>query len=247
MGKSQQRGQQSKKAQGEGPAGEPGNRTGDSSGQLDQELRQLNKLRKTVRRNVIDALSNAAKVEVVGVRTAGETGLTLHLEVDGSPIKIEVSGMEVVEGDLDTAMREVKGRRARLNRVKRPEELSVQELKERNLPLYWNEEWLRAELDRLGSYAEIARVHGFPSSVTIASYAKRKFGIDVQAEYAKKRQAVYDDFDSGDYTQLDLANKHGVAVATVYRWLKERSEGKDQPARRGQRTAGRAGTVGQAV
>jgi len=198
-----------------------------------------------VRRNVIDALSNAAKVEVVGVRSAGETGLTLHLEVDGSPIKIEVSGMEVVEGDLDTAMREVKGRRARLNRVKRPEELSVQELKERNLPLYWNEEWLRAELDRLGSYAEIARVHGFPSSVTIASYAKRKFGIDVQAEYAKKRQAVYDDFDAGDYTQLDLANKHGVAVATVYRWLKERIEGKDQAARRGQRTVDRTNVEGR--
>lgn len=225
----------------EGPGAAPGDPTNGSTGQLEKELRQLNKLRKTVRRNVFDALTNAAKVEVVGARQAGGTGLILHLQVDGSPITIEVSGMEVIEGDLDTAVREVKGRRARLNRVKRPEELSIQELKERDLPLYWNEEWLRAELDRLGSYAEIARAHGFPSSITIASYAKRKFGIDVQGEYAKKRQAVYDDFDSGDYTQLDLANEHGVAVATVYRWLKERGEGKDRPARRGQRTVRRSG------
>lgn len=190
-------------------------------------------------RNFTAALNNAAKIEVVGARQAGETRLALKLEMDGSPLTIEVSGVEVVAGDLDTAVRAVKGRRGRLNRVKRPEELSVKELTAQNLPLYWNEEWLRRELGRLGSYAEIARVHGFPSPVTIASYAKRKFGIDVQAGYAKKRQAIYEDFDAGDYTQLELANKHGVSVATVYRWLRERAEGKDRPARRGQPTGGR--------
>lgn len=237
MSKRRQSDQESEKAQ----VGERGivytERTGSSAGKADKELRQLSKLRKSILRDVIDALTNAAKVEVVGAWPTGVAGFTLQLDVDGSPLTIEASGIEIVEGDLNAALREVKGRRARLNRVKRPETLSVQQLKERDLPLYWNEEWLRAELDRLGSYAEIARVHGYPSSITIASYAKRKFGIDMQAEYAKKRQAVYEDFDSEDYTQLELANKHGVGVATVYRWLKERSEGKDRPARRGQRTS----------
>lgn len=183
-------------------------------------------------------IANAAKVEVVGARPVGDTSLALHLLIDGSPLTVEVSGFEVVEGNLDEAARHVKGLRGKLNRVKRPETLSIKELQERNLPLYWNEEWLRAELDRLGSYAEIARVHGFPSPVTIASYAKRKFGIDMQAKFAKKREAVYDDFDTGDFTQLELAQKHGVGVATVYRWLKERSEGKHLHARRGSRATG---------
>lgn len=210
----------------------------ENSGQLQKDLKKLGRLRTKMRRKVTDMIANAAKVEVVGARPVGDTSLALHLLIDGSPLTVEVSGFEVVEGNLDEAARHVKGLRGKLNRVKRPETLSIKELQERNLPLYWNEEWLRAELDRLGSYAEIARVHGFPSPVTIASYAKRKFGIDMQAKFAKKREAVYDDFDTGDFTQLELAQKHGVGVATVYRWLKERSEGKHLHARRGSRATG---------
>ena len=62
------------------------------------------------------------------------------------------------------------------------------------------------------------RCSRLPSPATIASYAKRKFGIEVQKDYARKRQAVYDDFDNGDYTRYELAPKHGVAIATVHRW-----------------------------
>lgn len=77
-----------------------------------------------------------------------------------------------------------------------------------------------------GPNAWIAREHGFLSSVTSASYAQRNFGIDIQKTYDKKRLAVYEDFDTGDYTHCELGKKHGAAVATVYRWLQERREGK---------------------
>ncbi len=211
-------------------------RTRASETRLDSDLLQLSRLRKKTRQKVIDLITGAAKVEVVGAKPVGSSGLILHLLIDDSPVTLEVSGLEVVDGDLEAANRHLKGTRGRLNRVKRPETLSIQELRERHLPLYWNEKWLRDELDRLGSYAEIARVHNFASPVTIASYAKRKFGIDIQAEYAKKREAVYEDSETGDFTHYELAEKHGVALATVYRWLKERREGKDRQARRGQRT-----------
>src|SRR5690606_12683059 len=129
------------KAQGEGRDETPGLASGGSTGQLGEELRQLNRLRRAVRQKVIKALKSAAKVEVVGARSSGDSGLTLRLELDGSPVTLELSGVEIVEGDLNTAESNSKGRRARLNRVKRPEELSIQELKDRGLPLYWNEKW----------------------------------------------------------------------------------------------------------
>lgn len=182
-----------------------------------------------------ETLTEAAVVEVVGASAVGD-GLRLTLEVDGEPLTIAAEGVAVVEGDLGAAKRNAKGLRGRYNRYKRPQKLSVKELKERNLPLYWNERWLRNELKRLGSYAEIARVHGFPSAVTIASFAKRKFGIEIQKGYELKRRGVYEDFDSGRYTHPELARKHGVAEATVYRWLRERREGKLRPARRGRRS-----------
>lgn len=205
----------------------------ESASQVESTLQNLKTLRSQERSLLIQAITTAEKVEIMGAREIGSRGLRLILDVDGVELIIETGEVEVIEGNLSTAVSYVTSTRARLNRVKRPEALSIQELIDRNLPLYWNEEWLRSELDRLGTYAEIAREHGYPSPVTIASYAKRKFGIDVQGMYAEKRADVYEDFDTGDYTQLELAQRNGVAVATVYRWLKEREEGKDTQARRG--------------
>lgn len=201
--------------------------------QDEKDMHELVRLRSAFRARLVDSLTRAGKAEIVGARTSGSNGLYLTLDIDGTAITIETTGVEVIEGDLGEVSSHLKGMRGRLNRVKNPEFLSIQELRERNLPMYWNEEWLRAELTRLGSYAEIARVHNFPSSVTIASYAKRKFGIDIQGKYAQKRDAVYADYDNNDYTQSELAERHDVAVATVYRWLKERDDGKITQARRG--------------
>lgn len=203
------------------------------SGDVGNDWEQLAALRGRVLRKLVDAVNSAAKVEVVGAKSDKRGGLELSLLIDETSISISALAIEVVEGDLEEAARKVKGLRGRYNRVKKPEFLTLKELQDRNLPLYWNEEWLRAELDRLGSYAEIARVHGYPSPVTIASYGKRKFGIDIQGKFDEKREAVYRDFDSGDYTQLQLAEMHDVGVATVYRWLKERRKGKETASRRG--------------
>lgn len=184
-------------------------------------------------RDLADVLVNAAKPEVVAARALEDETMFLRFEIDGYELAISVADIRMVEGSLEKAQELSKGLRGRFNRIKRPEELTVDQLVERNLPLYWNEEWLRRELARYGSYAELARAHNYPSATTIASYAKRKFGISVQKNFDKKRQAVYDDFETGDYSQLELANKHGVGVATVYRWLADR---KPAAARRGRTT-----------
>lgn len=180
------------------------------------------KLNRQQRIELAHALGNASEVEIVGARTEGRTGMRFTLSIDGEELALAASSITVLEGDLGAITSKPKNLKRRYNRVKRPEDLSVEELKERNLPLYWNEKWLRSELERVGSYAEIARTHGYPSGITIAAYAKRKFGISVQKTYDQKRQAVYRDHDTGKYTHLELANKYNVGVATVYRWLKER-------------------------
>src|SRR5690606_19865034 len=130
----------------------------------------------------------SAKPEITAARALEDETMYLRINVDGYDIALSIADVRLVEGSLETASNRVKGMRGRYNRIKRPETLSINELKERNLPLYWNEEWLRGELQRHGSYGEIARVHGFPSSVTIASYAKRKFGISIQKDFDKKRR-----------------------------------------------------------
>lgn len=211
---------------------------GEAPDTLNAGIEQLGKLRQQVLQGLVRVIMDAAHVEVIGASLEGSAGLKLILSVDGERLVITAASVEVVDGDLAAASRKVKGHRGRYNRVKRPEALTIEELRERNLPLYWNEHWLRQELERLGSYAEIARVHGFPSPVTIASYAKRKFGISVQKDYDRKRRAVYQDFDTGDYTHLELANRHGVGVATVYRWLQERRTEETKANRRGPRSTG---------
>lgn len=184
-------------------------------------------------RRLANLFVTAARPEVIAARALEDGTMVVKYDLDGYELAISVADVRLVEGSIEEAEERRKGLRGRYNRIKNPEAFTIEELKERHLPLYWNEQWLRQELDRLGSYAEIARTHGYPSATTIASYAKRKFGISLQQDFDEKRQAVLEDFETGDYTQLQLANKHGVGVATVYRWLSER---KPKSARRGART-----------
>jgi len=167
-------------------------------------------------------LAGSGKSEVIAARANEDGTMFVRYDIDGYELAITFEAPRLVEGSIQKAQKESKGLRGRYNRIKNPESFSVEELKERNFPLYWNEAWLRQELARLGSYSEIARQHGFKNPTTIASYAKRKFGISVQRDYEPIRLAVIEDFETGEYTQLELAEKHNVGIATVYRWLAER-------------------------
>lgn len=183
--------------------------------------------------DLIKLLAGSGKSEVIAARANEDGTIYLRFDIDDYELALTVEAPRLVEGSIQEAQKESKGLRGRYNRIKNPEAFSVEELKERNFPLYWNEAWLRQELARLGSYSEIARQHGFKNPTTIASYAKRKFGISVQRDYEPIRLAVIEEFETGEYTQLELAEKHGVGIATVYRWLAERKPAGTQ--RRGRR------------
>lgn len=162
------------------------------------------------------------EIEIIGTQVINEgNALVLLIDYGGYEFRLGVKEPWLVDGDLEEALARRQGLRGRNNRVKHVEKLSVEELRARNLPLYWNEEWLRAELARLGSYAEIAREHGYPNASTIASYAYRKFGITILKDYEPKRKAATQDWEKGRWTYLEIARRQGVGVATAYRWVAE--------------------------
>ena len=191
-------------------------------------------MKQDVIQTLVDAIRTSAKTEVTSANIQEDGSVTLVLQIDQHELTVSVGDVRLVKGSLKKIAESPPNLRGRYNRIKNPESFSVDDLREKNLPLYWNEDWLRKELDRLGTYTEIARQHGFPSATTIASYAKRKFGIDVQGQFEEKRKKVVEEYKKGDTTHLELANKYGVAVATVYRWLSESSKKTERP-RRGRR------------
>jgi hypothetical protein len=166
---------------------------------------------------------NAVFAEVKGAVASASGDITVEFEVDNLPLKLEFpAGLRVLGGDLGRLEAKPANYRGRFNRMK-ADNLTVRELTERGLPLYWNRGWLMAQLERLGTYSAVAREFGYPSATTIGSYAKRKFGIDVQGEFNRKREEIVKEFVStqGQVVYADLAEKHAVSVATVYRWLAE--------------------------
>jgi hypothetical protein len=171
---------------------------------------------------IANAVRTAQFVEVKGAAVSSTGEITLDFEVDNLPLKIEFHASKLIVGDLKRLESRPANLRGRYNRMK-ADNLTVRELKERGLPLYWNRNWLTAQFARLGSYSAIAREFGYPSATTIGSYAKRKFGMDVQGEFDRKREEVIKEFDEtrGQAVYAELAEKHKVAVATIYRWLAE--------------------------
>ena len=185
----------------------------------------------TEAKKLFSAIKNSNRKELSRVEVKENGALVIGFELDDQELVASFSGVHITQ--VEPRQHAHRGRpRGRRD----PTTLSVDELRKRHLPLYWNREWLEQQLDELGSYAEIARKHGFPSPTTIASYANRKFGFSIQDEFDRKRAAVVAEYreSEGAISKKDLAERHGVAVATIYRWLAEESR-RDQegPPKRG--------------
>jgi transposase-like protein len=177
-----------------------------------------------------NALTTARLAEIVAAEVQFDDSITLTVEIDKEKFLLNTRDLRVVSGDVRKLQTRAPNLRGRFNRIKDAHTMTVDELRARGLPLYWNEKWLRNELEKLGTYAAVAREHGFPNPTTIASYAKRNFKLDVQGEYDRKRNEairVYRESLSTDHpiSHTQLAERYDVATATIYRWLKEDKQG----------------------
>jgi len=176
---------------------------------------------------LVQVLVNASRAEVVSASHQIDGTLMLEIDVDGKDtLGLSIGDLRITRGDVEELAKAPRALRGRYNRIKRATEMTVAELKSRNLPLYWNKAWLVAQLAEHRTYSAIARKFGYPSATTIASFAKRNHGIDVQSQFDQKRVDVikrYNDAKDTDspLTHVELAREFDVAVATVYRWLHE--------------------------
>jgi hypothetical protein len=180
-------------------------------------------------RILVEAFERARLVEIVAGTVQFDESITLTVEIDKATFVLSAGDVQIVSGDV-AKLASKPNFRGRWNRVKDARKLTVDDLKARGLPLYWNEAWLRSELERCGTYTGVAREHGFANPTTIAAYAKRNFGWDVQREYDEKRNAAVREYRAAaatdsPITHAKIAEQYGVAVATVFRWLKEHRDG----------------------
>jgi hypothetical protein len=180
---------------------------------------------------ISDAIRNAKLVEITTATTPGDGSLVIELLINGQlEVTLSAADVRLVRGTLAQLAAEPPNLRGRYNRVKRATEMSLDELRSRNLPLYWNKAWLLAQLAEHKTYSAVARAHGYTSATAIASFAKRNHGIDIQEQYDQKRNALLEQYhstrsDADAPTQIALAREFSVALATVYRWIKEDEAG----------------------
>lgn len=183
-------------------------------------------------KDFIDLMQDAITIGDVRMR-ADDGEIELNFNADGQDVSavLHKRGVHVDEEPL-TWLRNLKSRRAKrfaqYRSVKNP---SLEFLREHDLPLYWNREWIEQQLMRYGSFAEIARycaadVHGV-NATTMANYAREHFNIKKRRERGGSRRAelveAYED-KQGNVTQTELASRFNVSIATVNRWLQEDSK-----------------------
>lgn len=104
---------------------------------------------------------------------------------------------------------------------------TIEELRARGKPYYWNRDWLEQRLRETGSYTAVARMYPEEvrgaSAAVIANYARLKYGWRRHATVRSKRREIIEEYDklSGDIPQPALAAKYGVSTANVNRWIHE--------------------------
>jgi hypothetical protein len=164
-------------------------------------------------------------IEVANEEGDAGTSLRLAIEVFGSTITISVPSADLTLHDLEELAKQPTRMRSRYATYRRLEDRSVAELERLGLPLYWNEEWLRAKYEECGSFAEIARryrreVQGV-TFTAIANYARDAYDWSVRGDLAKRRDALLLEYENraGTIAQVELAAKFEVNASSVNRWI----------------------------
>lgn len=185
-------------------------------------------------KRLAEEINHAERVTVLEEMTIvpdeATDGATITINLGGHDVSFQVRDVRINLEDLNalsTIRTEIRRKYSLHKNVTDP---SVAFLRENDLPLYWNKDWLRARLDELGTFAAIAReyrndVQGV-NPTTIANYARDTFKIHVRQDVSRQRDAVLEAWEraggpGGDLTQAAIANKRSISVSTVNRWIKD--------------------------
>lgn len=131
--------------------------------------------------------------------------------------------------------------RARLASLRRhKQDWTVEELREQNLPLYWNHGWLLEQLRELRSVEEVARQHGY-KPLTLQSYVFRHPELrraveELRLERREKLQGVHLRLpgELSERLAQDPRSKIGL-VEKAHRWKMSQTQKQDQnPTREAQ-------------
>lgn len=117
----------------------------------------------------------------------------LRLAVGDETVEFTALASELLSQSKQPRPQRYKPERGKLNRAQQGQSVFAQkshwseaELWREGLPLYWNEAWLRAELERLGSFMAIEKEYGYPNN-TLSGFARREFGIQRRPRQRDKK------------------------------------------------------------
>ncbi len=102
----------------------------------------------------------------------------------------------------------------------------VETLRRLELPLYWNQAWFFEQVELLEQeghsetlFAEFEQRFGWDAK-TIRSYAKKHYGFTTQLDYETIREAVLRDYEMGNYSYKELAERYQVSKASISRYVR---------------------------
>lgn len=171
-----------------------------------------------------EALQDAGGLRLLRVTHLGGKQVVLTFDWQGQPLQVQATITEVLDGQIPDQPRRRNEQSHRLggrNRERLYEQRLIEEdCRRLDYPLYYAEEWLRREKDRLGTFQAISDLYGYSTSTL--SYAAQQFGWPPEKPaQPSKREQVRADWQAGGVTKSALAERYGVSIGSIFNWVKD--------------------------
>lgn len=168
------------------------------------------------------ALDDAGDVSVSRIGHIQGRQVVIRLNWQGQPVEFQATITDVFAGEVPE---QPKRRSERLHLHQRAEDLygkglTEAEVRHLGYPLYLAEEWLRRQKDRLGTFAEISRVYGYPET-TLLGAARRHGWQPEKPPRHEAKAAVQAEWQAGHRNKKALAEKYSVSIGSVFNWIEE--------------------------
>ncbi|GGJ44586.1 helix-turn-helix domain-containing protein [Deinococcus roseus] len=173
--------------------------------------------------DLAQALDNAGGVKVVRITHLQKNQLVWRVVWHGQVQQFTMAILDVHQSEIPerpTARQLGKASPlATTTKFRSRSSWTVEQLVEEDLPLYWCEPWLKQEFDRLGSFAKIDQMYGYPET-SLSNFASREFGWNVKPRQLNKKQEALQMHAAGKSTR-EIMDALGIPKGTVNRWFRE--------------------------